>query len=248
MLCSSRVGIFCEFARFVRTDPALESGRMVMATTELGARCRSGAALKYYAFHKMQQSPWVWVCVQASPPMVAAYAAALFISRGKCSLGMSLSMATALLSVLLHLWLRIRGRRQAAAHVTCAGLLTFEIIWLCELLLMEADDLRRWSSNTQDSAAINIALGSFATGTWIGSQRGHLSREVYAGTIVSGLCLEGAVRTVTFLRTADDPGPRVLFCIAAGSLVLGARAADSQGLIRNAPTEWVAIQSTLFGV
>ena len=70
----------------------------------------------------------------------------------------------------------------------------------------------------------------------------------FTGTIVSWLCLEGAVRTVTFLRTADDPGPRVLFCIAAGSLVLGARAADSQGLIRNAPTEWVAIQSTLFGV
>ena len=218
----------------------------MMASTELGARWRSGAALKYYAFHKMQ-SPWVWTCVQASPPMVVAYAATLFMSRGKRSLGVSLSMATALLSVVLHLWLRVRGRRQAAAHVTCAGLLTFEIIWLCELLLMEVDDLRRWSWNTQDSAAI-IALGFFATGTWIGSQRGHLSREVYAGTIVSGLCLEGAVRTVTFLRTADDPGPRVLFCIAAGSLVLGARAADSQGLIRNAPTEWVAIQSTLFGV
>lgn len=219
-----------------------------MATTELGAWWRSGAALKY-AFHKMQQSPWVWTCVQASPPMVVAYVATFVISRGKCSLGVSrLSMVTVLLSVVLHLWLRVRGRRQAAAHVTCAGLLTFEIIWLCELLLMEADDLRRWSSNTQDSAAINIALGSFATGTWIGSQRGHLSREVYAGTIVSWLCLEGAVRTVTFLRTADDPGPRVLFCIAAGSLVLGARAADSQGLISNAPTEWVAIQSTLFGV
>ena len=111
---------------------------------------------------------------------------------------------------------------------------------------MEVDDLRRWSWNIQDSAAI-IALGFFATGTWIGSQRGHLSRELYAGTIVSWLCLEGAVRTVTFLRTADDPGPRVLFCIAAGSLVLGARAADSQGLISNAPTEWVVIQSTLFG-
>ena len=219
----------------------------LMATTELGAWWRSGAALKY-ALHKMQKSPWVWMCVQASPPMVAAYACALFISRGKCSLGVShLSMATVLLSVALHLWLRVRGRRQAAAHVPCAGLLTYEIIWLCELLLMEVDDLRRWSWNTHDSAAI-IALGLFATGTWIGSQRGHLSREVYAGTIVSGLCLEGAVRTVTFLRTADDPGPRVLFCIAAGSLVLGARAADSQGLIRNAPTEWVAIQSTLFGV
>jgi len=241
--------VFCEFARFVRTDPALGSGRMVMATAELGARGRSGAALKYYAFHKMQQSPWVWVCVQASPPMVAAYAAALFISRGKCSLGMSLSMATALLSVVLHLWLRIRGRMQAAAHVTCAGLLTFEIIWLCELLLMEADDLHRWSWNIQDSAAI-VALGFFAMGTWIGSQRGlgHLSREVYAGTIVSWLCLEGAVRTVTFLRTADDHGPRVLFCIAAGSLMLGARATDSQGLISNAPTEWVVIQSTLLGV
>lgn len=151
----------------------------LMATTELGAWWRSGAALKY-AFHKMQKSPWVWTCVQASPPMVAAYASALFISRGKCSLGVSrLSMATVLLSVALHLWLRVRGRRQAAAHVTCAGLLTFEIIWLCELLLMEADDLRRWSSNTQDSAAI-IALGLFATGTWIGSQRGHLSRELYA--------------------------------------------------------------------
>ena len=42
----------------------------------------------------------------------------------------------------------------------------------------------------------------------------------------------------------------MLFCIATGSLVLGARAADSQGLISNAPTEymWVVIQSTLFGV
>ena len=101
-----------------------------MATTELGAWWRSGAALKY-AFHKMQKSPWVWMCVQASPPMVAAYAGALFISRGKCSLGVShVSMATVLLSVALHLWLRVRGRRQAAAHVTCAGLLTFEIIWL----------------------------------------------------------------------------------------------------------------------
>ena len=66
----------------------------VMTTTELGAWWRSGAALKY-TFHKMQQSPWVWMCVQASPPMVVAYAAALFISRGKCSLGVSrLSMAT----------------------------------------------------------------------------------------------------------------------------------------------------------
>ena len=101
----------------------------LMATTELGAWWRSGAALKY-AFHKMQKSPWVWMCVQASPPMVVAYAATLFMSRGKRSLGVSLSMATALLSVVLHLWLRVRGRRQAAAHVTCAGLLTFEIIWL----------------------------------------------------------------------------------------------------------------------
>ena len=30
--------------------------------------------------------------------------------------------------------------------------------------------------------------------------------------------------------------------------MLGARATDSQGLISNAPTEWVVIQSTLSGV
>ena len=39
-----------------------------------------------------------------------AYAGALFISRGNCSLGVSLSMATLLLSVVLHLWLCVRGR------------------------------------------------------------------------------------------------------------------------------------------
>lgn len=191
----------------------------------------------------------VWMWVQASPPVVVVYLAALVFSRWESNLGASLSTATVLLSVVLHSWLRVRGQRQAAAHVTCAALLTFEIIWLCQLLLMEVDDLRRWSRDAQDSAAI-IALGLCATGFWIGSQRRHLSREVYAGTIVSWLCLEGAVRTVTFFRTADDPGPRVLFCIATGSLVLGARAADSQGLISNAPTEymWVVIQSTLFGV
>ena len=192
-----------------------------MATTELGAWWRSGAALKY-AFHKMQKSPWVWMCVQASPPMVVAYVATFVISRGKCSLGVScLSMVTVLLSVVLHLWLRVRGRRQAAAHVTCAGLLTFEIIWLCELLLMEVDDLRRWTWNTQDSAAI-IALGLFATGTWIGSQRGHLSREVYAGTIGSSRLDE--IRSDAITGLSRTPACSIPSVVAGGTAKLAAEA------------------------